>query len=178
MRTKGIAGRNAAWFLPIAVALVVQCAGAVALSIPEDQVDKKKVYCGACCNFEKAGEVNVKEVIKATPEYIEIKKKKIKRGTGKFWILMSHASDRTVRAISQVGKETDYDLITAKGYLGGLNPPIKADDITGLVIEKMVGVKKSGPKKPGQGPGDKPQEPAEPPKAPSDKETSGEQKAE
>jgi hypothetical protein len=95
------------------------------------------VYWGGATGFEKPGEVQYDEIIKATPEYKELKKKKIERGTGKYWILMSQASDRAVKAISQVGQETEYDLIAAQGYLGSLKPPIPADDITQLVLETM-----------------------------------------
>jgi hypothetical protein len=95
------------------------------------------VYWGVATGFEKPGEVQYDEIIKATPEYKELKKKKIERGTGKYWILMSQASDRAVKAISQVGQETEYDLIAAQGYLGSLKPPIPADDITQLVLETM-----------------------------------------
>lgn len=113
-------------------------AGSVgAYSIPSDQLDAQKVFWGDPADFDKPGEVDYEAVIRATPEYKEIKESKVERGTGKYWILMSQASDRAARAISQTGQETDYDLIAANGYLASLKPAITAKDITQLVIKSM-----------------------------------------
>ncbi|MFA6241449.1 MAG: hypothetical protein WC655_10990 [Candidatus Hydrogenedentales bacterium] len=121
----------------LAALIVTSVALAEMQSIPADQLDPQKIYWGTASGFEKPSEVQYDELIKETPEYKELKKKKIERGTGKYWILMSQASDRVVKAISQVGQETEYDLIAAQGYLGGLKPPIAAEDITPLVLEVM-----------------------------------------
>ncbi len=121
----------------LAALIVTSVALAEMYSIPADQLDPQKIYWGTASGFEKPSEVQYDELIKETPEYKELKKKKIERGTGKYWILMSQASDRVVKAISQVGQETEYDLIAAHGYLGGLKPPIPAEDITPLILEVM-----------------------------------------
>ncbi len=128
--------RNA---ITIATALAVSVSfmAAAAFSIPEDQLDEKKIFFGDSANFDVAGEVDIDEIIKATPEYEEIKKKKIERGTGKYWILLSQATERALEAVGEVGGETDYDLIAAKGYLGDLDPPITSDDVTDSVLEKV-----------------------------------------
>jgi len=107
-------------------------------SIPADQLQPTKIYYGTSESFEKPGKVRFKDIIKATPEYHEVKRDKIERGTGRYWILLSQASDRANRAIHEVGEKTDYDLIALDGYLGHLKPAIKADDITDLVIETMT----------------------------------------
>ncbi|GMV99468.1 MAG: hypothetical protein AMXMBFR84_06070 [Candidatus Hydrogenedentota bacterium] len=112
---------------------------AVALAIPKDQLDAKKVYYGQATAFEKPAEIRYDDIVKATPEYKEIKEKKIERGTGKYWLLMSQASDRAVKAIATVGKDSEYDLIAASGYLGKLEPAITATDITELVLEAIKG---------------------------------------
>jgi hypothetical protein len=52
---------------------------------------------------------------------------------------MSEASDRATRAISQVGQDTEYDLIAAEGYLGSLEPAIPAEDITDLILDVLEG---------------------------------------
>lgn len=121
----------------LAALIVTSVALAELYSIPADQLDPQKIYWGSASGFEKPSEVQYDELVKETPEYKELKKKKIERGTGKYWILMSQASDRVVKAISQVGQETEYDLIAAQGYLGGLKPPIPAEDITKQVLETM-----------------------------------------
>ena len=136
-------------FLASAVGMVV--AGvAAAGTIPPEQLDQKKVFWGSAANFQKPAALDFQQVIMATPEYGQIKQKKVEKGTGQFWVLMSQASERALHAIAQVGQEVKYDLITALGYLGGLNPPIQAEDITKSVIAKLstagnaVGSSKAG----------------------------------
>lgn len=128
--------RITAW---VAIAMAASVAFAEIHSIPKEQIDPQKVYWGVATGFEKAGEIDYDKIIKATPEYKELKKEKIQRGTGKYWILMSQASDRTTRAIAQVGQDTEYDLIAAQGYLGSLQPAIAADDITELILKQLEG---------------------------------------
>lgn len=110
---------------------------AEAYSIPADKVDSQKIYWGSAAKFEKPAEVSYEAVVRATPEFEEIRRKKVERGTAKFWILMSQASEHAVRLIAEVGRETDYDLISAQGYLGELDPPVEADDITELVLARL-----------------------------------------
>ena len=128
--------------LGVMVVLAVSTAVANTYSIPAEKIDLQKVYWGNASKFEKPAKVNYEAVVKATPEYAEIKKKKIESGTAKYWIQLSMASDHAVKLISQVGKESDYDLIAATGYLGSLEPPIPADDITDVILKKFE--KKSG----------------------------------
>jgi hypothetical protein len=122
-----------------ATAAATTTAATTTYSIPADKIDAQKLYFGNAASFTKPGNVDYEAIIKATPEYDEVKKKKVEVGTGKYWILLSQASDRAVRAISEVGQETGYDLIAAQGYLGSLVPPIPADDITPLVLAKLTG---------------------------------------
>jgi hypothetical protein len=121
------------------VVLAVSTAMAGTYSIPAEKLDSQKVYWGNASKFDKPAKVNYEAVVKATPEYAEIKKKKIESGTAKYWIQLSMASDHAVKLISQVGKESDYDLIAATGYLGSLEPPIPADDITDIILKKFEG---------------------------------------
>lgn len=106
-------------------------------SIPKDQVDAGQIYYGSPSSFDNAAEVDIETVIAATPEYQEIVKKKIDQGTGKYWILQGQASNRALRAISDVAAEMDYDLIAEQGYLENLDPPIGCEDITELVVSKL-----------------------------------------
>lgn len=106
-------------------------------SIPKDKVDESKIYHGSPSSFEKAAEVDIEKVMIATPEYQEITKNKIKRGTAKYWLLQGDASNRALKAVSEVAKETDYDLIAEKGYLGKLEPAVESKDITKLVVSKL-----------------------------------------
>jgi len=112
-----------------------------AFTIAAEQIDDQKIYYGSASSFEKPAMVDYNAVVKATPEYAEIKKKKIEAGTARYWILMSSASEHAVRAIGQVGKETDHDLICAVGYLGNVTPPIEAVDVTEQVLKKFGNTK-------------------------------------
>ncbi|MCX5759286.1 MAG: hypothetical protein NTU83_12410 [Candidatus Hydrogenedentes bacterium] len=129
----------------IAVALVLHNPSVLAstYSIPPEKIDIQKVYLGAATGFEKAAKVDYESVIKATPEYEEVKRKHIEPGTGKYWILLSQASNRAVRAISEVGQHTGYDFMAAQAYLGGLEPGIPSEDITPLVLDRVRDVAKS-----------------------------------
>jgi hypothetical protein len=127
--------------IALATLLVVGAwtAAASTYSIPSNKVDTQKIYWGTASGFDTAAEIDFGEIVKATPEYKEIKKKRIEQGTGKYWILFSQASDRAVRAVSEIGQEKTYDLVAAAGYLGSLEPAIPAVDITKQVIKHMNG---------------------------------------
>ena len=105
--------------------------------IPSEEIDTNEIFSGNPSSFEKPAEVDVDAVIKATPEFEEIKKKKLDRGKGKYWILHSQATNRAHKAISTYANDsdTDYDLITNIDYLGNLETPIEADDITKDIIK-------------------------------------------
>ena len=92
------------WSVFLVGAEVTEPAKAVTTySIPAQKIEVQKVYFGNASSFTKPGSVDYEAIIKATPEYDEVKKKKVEVGTGKYWILLSQASDRAVRAISEVG---------------------------------------------------------------------------
>lgn len=126
------------FFAATCAALLLAAAPATAVStIPAEQIDEQQIYYGNAASFEKAATVDYTAVVKATPEYAEIKKKKIDSSTARYWILMSNASEHAVQMISQVGDETEHDLIVSIGYLGKITPPIAADDVTEKVLEKL-----------------------------------------
>jgi len=123
----------------LAMAIAVALPGiAYAHCVPEKQQDPTCLYHGSLDSFENAGEVVLGEVVQATPEYKSIGKKKIKRGTGEYWILMEKASSRALRAVESFAGDSDYDLIVASGYLGSVDPAIPAEDVTKQVIESML----------------------------------------
>lgn len=121
------------------VAVVLGAGSALAenYSIPAEQLDRKQVYFGAPSSFEKPAEVDYERVVRATPEYQEIQSQSIERGTGRYWILLSRASDRVGRLVSTIGNQEDYDLIASQGYLGSLEPEIPAEDITDVVLSAL-----------------------------------------
>ncbi len=123
--------------LGVAMMLAVTSGVAETYSIPADKVDAKKVYWGAAGSFQKPAKVDYEKVVKATPEFLSIKKTRVEQGSAKYWILVSKASDHAVRVIAQAAKEGQYDFIAASSYLGGMQPPIPADDITDLVLTKL-----------------------------------------
>lgn len=124
----------------VLLALVLAFCGivsATALSIPAEKQDAQKIFYGTAEDFDVPARVNYQKIVKATPEYSSIKKKKIVSGSAKYWILISKASDRAQRLIKEVGEETTYDLIVADGYLDTMEPAIEADDVTEMVLEKL-----------------------------------------
>lgn len=122
----------------VALIALIPLVSAAAQSIPDTQVDNSRIYYGSAAAFEKPAEVNMDAALEATPEFQEIKKKKVDHGTGKYWILVSDATDRVYRAVSEVGRNSEYDLIAEKGYLGTLDPPVDCEDITAAVIERIA----------------------------------------
>lgn len=121
-----------------AIALTLASVGSVyAHSIPADKIDPQKIFFGTAEAFETPARVNYQKIVKATPEYSSIKKKKIVSGSAKYWILISKASERAQRLIKEVGEESSYDLIAADGYLDTMDPAIEAKDVTELVLEKL-----------------------------------------
>lgn len=138
--------RNWGMLMGLIAVAGIGAAAAGSFSVPKEQFDPKKVYWGSAGSFEHAGEIDYERVIKATPEYLEIEKKKIQRGTGKYWILLSQASDRVVRAVSQVGQDTKCDFIAARGYLASIEPPIPAEDVTQVLMDSLEGKTKQQPK--------------------------------
>lgn len=129
----------------VTLALAATAAHAAHTIAPE-QIDDQKIYYGNAKSFEKPAAVDYTAVVKATPEYSEIKKKKIDSTSARYWILMSSASDHAVKLISQVGEETEHDLIVSIGYLGSLNLPVEAVDVTPQVLSKL-GQKGGAPEK-------------------------------
>ncbi|MBW7865895.1 MAG: hypothetical protein GX580_03835 [Candidatus Hydrogenedens sp.] len=119
-----------------AFALAVS-AVAESYSIPPEKVDEQKVFWGKPGEFSKPAAVDYKAVVMATEEYKSIKHNKIESGTAKYWILISQASERAVKAIAAVGKDSEYDLIVAKGYLESLEIKVQPDDVTAKVLERL-----------------------------------------
>ena len=121
----------------VAALAALPALAAYSYAIPDDQLEVQRIFFGDTENFEKAATVRIEDVVKSTPEYDEIKKNKIERGTGKYWILIEQATDRAVQAINEVASESDYDLFAADGYLDNLEPPIPSVDVTNLVLSKV-----------------------------------------
>lgn len=112
--------------------------GALAMAIAPEQMDEQRVFWGDSKKFETPAEVDYKQVVISTPEYGELKKKKVEKGSAKYWILLNNASERAIRTIGEVAVSTKYDLVVDKGFLGALNPPLEGADITGQVLDKLA----------------------------------------
>lgn len=117
---------------------VALTASAVAesMAVPPEAVDEQKIFWGTASKFEKPGSVDYFALVSATEEYKAAQK--AEKDSARYWIHINKANEMAVKAIGDVGSETDYDLIVWKGYLEGLNPPIAADDITGLALAKIA----------------------------------------
>ena len=102
-----------------------------------EKPDAQQLYYGSTKSFYKPASVNFKDIVRATPEFQVTQKKKIETGSAKYWQLVSQASERALRVIAKVGKESEYDLIVLSGYLEGLETPIETTDITDIVLKKL-----------------------------------------
>jgi hypothetical protein len=121
-------------FLLVAVPFL---GAAWAKSIDDEQLDPKQIFFGDPKAFDSPAAVDIQIIIETTPEHQEIKKYKIKRGTAKYWILLSKATDRAIEAIADVAENEGYDLIAARVYLKDLKPIVTAEDVTKTVIKKI-----------------------------------------
>ncbi len=108
-----------------------------AKSIDDKQLDPKQIFFGDPKAFDSPAAVDIQTIIETTPEYQEIKRDKIKRGTAKYWILLSKTTDRAIEAIADVAKDEGYDLIAARDYLKDLKPKVAAEDVTKTVVKKI-----------------------------------------
>mgnify|MGYP002624136600 CR=1 FL=1 len=121
-----------------AVSLVLLVSAQVwAFSIPDGELDRRHIYTGNPAEFSSPAEVDYNAVVHETSEYAKIVDEKLEKGSGKYWILLSQASDRALNAISKAASSGDYDLIAEKGYLGSLEAPVSCPDITDAVIEQL-----------------------------------------
>ena len=120
----------------IMAVLIVFCAGST-YTIPTDEIDTQKIFYGTGTSFQNPAEIDYEVVLRETPEFKEVEEKKIEPGTGKYWILLSQASDRVVKCITEVSQEQSYDLISLQGYLGSLKKPIPAQNATQSIVDKI-----------------------------------------
>ena len=106
-------------------------------SIPENEIDIEKIYIGSAINFDRPAEVNFQKIVDNSPEKKEIVRKNIESNTGKYWILLSQATDTARRALENTASEKNYDFVSQKGYLNSLTKPISVPNITDFVLEKL-----------------------------------------
>lgn len=124
--------------LVLVALLLALTAAAVAESkcVPPEVVDEQKIFWGTASKFEKPGSVDYFALVSATEDYKTAQK--AEKDSARYWIHINKANEQAVKAIGDVGSETDYDLIVWKGYLESLSPPIPAEDITGLALAKLT----------------------------------------
>ncbi len=118
-------------FLAWAVACMAE-----SMSIPPEAIDEQKIFWGTASKFEKPGSVDYFALVSATEDYKAAQK--AEKDSARYWIHINRANELAVKAIGDVGGETEYDLIVQKGYLESLNPPITAEDITQLALAKIT----------------------------------------
>jgi hypothetical protein len=99
-------------------------------TIPVEEIKVEEIFAGDAASFTKPAEIDMNALILSTPEYNEIKKKKLDKGTGKYWILRNQATERAHKAIIEVVNGEDYDFIANEGYLGSLATPIDCENLT------------------------------------------------
>jgi hypothetical protein len=118
-------------------ATVLNVAADEAYSIPKDKIDPAAIYWGDPSEFRNPAHVDYTALIESTPEFKEMKKKKLSSSDPASWILMSDAADRVTSAIVRAAKDTEYDLICAEEYWKDLELDIPAADVTMQVKEQI-----------------------------------------
>jgi len=119
----------------IFLALAPACM-AESMTVPPEAIDEQKIFWGTASKFEKPGSVDYFALVSATEDYKTAQK--AEKNSARYWIHINRANELAVKAIGDVGSETEYDLIVLKGYLEGLNPPITTEDITQLALAKLA----------------------------------------
>lgn len=117
---------------------VLLIAASPVYTIPQDKIDTQKVYYGDCNgSFTRAAEFDPIRVIENTKQYKKVQKEKIQTGTGKYWILMSQASDSMRKAVGMYMQDHDFDFLASQGYLTKATPEVPVVDVTDDVIKQL-----------------------------------------
>ena len=108
--------------------------GAIAQSIRV--TDSEKVLHGSASQCLKAAVVDYKKLREATPEYKQIRKQAIEKGTAQYEILSQQITTRIRDLLRDYCKTKGYDCVVVKGYVKPEDAS-KATDITDEVLEKL-----------------------------------------
>jgi len=102
-----------------------------------------KVYFGNPRNFYAPAELEAARVFRVIPEYQELVRDEVDPSDPRYWSLMDKANTRFIRALVNVAKKYNYDLIGEKGFLRGHRLESKVEDITLVVLDEIQGKSKS-----------------------------------
>jgi len=80
-------------------------------------LSSQDIFYGSNSQVKELRVIDYEFLTKSTPEYQEILKKKIEPGTGKYWILMSQASDRVIKSINNYAQKNNIDTIAKKSAI-------------------------------------------------------------
>lgn len=107
---------------------------AVPLAFAEKgDVDVDLIYYGSVAGAEKIACLSYEKVYAATPEYKEIKKRKLTQNDAEYWALMEKVMERFDAAVRKVAADNGYDLIGEVGFIEGMSPK----NITSQVIKAV-----------------------------------------
>ena len=102
-----------------------------------------KVYFGNPRNFYSPAELEAAKIFRVIPEYQQLVRDKVDPSDPRYWSLMDKATNRFIRALVNVSKKYDYDLIGEKGFLRGHRLESKVQNITLVVLDEIQGKPKS-----------------------------------
>jgi len=84
----------------------------VVIEVSKAEMPDDKIYYGFFAEkITNPRCINLGELLASTPEYQEIKRKKIESGTGKYWILLSRANDRTQKQIKDYTADAELAFL-------------------------------------------------------------------
>ena len=125
------------------VGLVVVALGETAGNGDPRSTPVGKVYFGNPRNFYAPAELEAARVFRVIPEYQELVRDEVDPSDPRYWSLMDKANTRFIRALVNVAKKYNYDLIGQKGFLRGHRLESKVEDITLVVLDEIQGKSKS-----------------------------------
>jgi Skp family chaperone for outer membrane proteins len=98
--------------------------------------DSKKVLHGSAHQCLKAAVVDYKKLRQATPEYKQIQREGIEKGSAQHEILCQRITTRIRDLLKEYCKDKGYDCVVIKGYVHK-DDVAKTTDITAALLEKL-----------------------------------------
>lgn len=109
----------------------------VTITVTKEEMPEDRIFYGAYAEkitnprcFDKA------VLLGLTPEWKEIKSKRIDKGTGKYWILLSAANDRVDKQINAYTKDAEIDFLCDRETL--LNVLKKMDQFKSVSEKSLI----------------------------------------
>ncbi len=123
-------------FLPIRYLMALVLATAATAQSGIKVTDQDQVLYGSASQCQKPAEVDYAVIQEATPEFKQIEKERIPKGSARYEILAAKMAKRVCRAIRQIARQEGFDCVVVKGSVKNANGRTVAD-ATATVVAKL-----------------------------------------